>query len=149
MYDLDKTQEWLNRTLQLSRTPPIRGGTTSEPHGRRTTAVSVACAILIMALCIAITPWIRTSGAGESSVVVAQGRVSDRGPSPNRAESLNRGEVEARPIAASAPTFAPRRDRVQPRATWIGTSLDGNIVPLPGYAPPPAPVWLDGGIRSR
>jgi hypothetical protein len=141
MYDLDKTQEWLNRTIQLDRRPPIRGGTTVEPHGRRTTVLSVACAVLLMALCIGITPWIRTVGASESNVVVAEGRVQEA------RQPVNGPEAELAPIVASPPSTSKRLS--QPRSTWIGTPLDGNIVPLPGYSPPPAPTWLDGGIRSR
>jgi len=145
MYDLDKTQEWLNRTIQLNQPPPVRGGSTTDPHARRDTAASVACAVLVIALGILLVTWLRTGSAGPgSSVVVVDGRV----PEPQlKSGHYGQADVDLQPIVAAAPTIEARHLTPRSRPRWLGSSLDGNIVPLPGYSPPPAPVWLDGAAR--
>jgi len=50
VYDLDKTQEWLNRTLAISREPPVRGGLRTDRKTRRQTIAGVGVVALVLLL---------------------------------------------------------------------------------------------------
>jgi hypothetical protein len=143
MYDLDKTQEWLNRTLQMGKTPAVRGGRSPEPHARRHTTMSVAATALVIVLGMLLASWTRPgirAGGGPGVVEVAgSARVADivpMVPSPGVA-----------PAPATAWPAARRPVSNAPALGWTPLALDGNVAPPPGYTAPPAPVWLDGAPR--
>ena len=48
VYDLDKTQEWLNRTIQINKTPPVRGGVRTDYRARRQTLSGIAALLLVI-----------------------------------------------------------------------------------------------------
>jgi hypothetical protein len=48
VYDLDKTQEWLNRTIQINKTPPVRGGVSTDYRARRQTLSGIAALLLVI-----------------------------------------------------------------------------------------------------
>src|SRR5579872_2333650 len=56
MYDLDKTQEWLDRTQQIGRTPALRGGVAPDDRSRRHTVLSVLFALsALLLICLLYT----------------------------------------------------------------------------------------------
>lgn len=144
MYDLDKTQEWLNRTMQMSRPPAIRGGVQAEPNARRNTALSTAAAFVIIAgVMLLFSSTSVRPGLDSGDAVVhmeSQERIAEA--PPLREPSFS--------IAAQSPAPASLRRHSRPARIIFGrsaASLDGDIVPLPGHAAPPAPLWLDSAIR--
>jgi len=146
MYDLDKTQEWLNRTIQLSKAPPVRGGVSSEPHARRDTVLSVGAAALVIILGMLLISWKRSGGEHIpiSNVVEADsGARSAVATAPPQQPHTTMG-----PIHNSNTIHRPNSAANPPAAIWSRSSLDGNVVPLPGHTAPPAPVWLDGAPRA-
>jgi hypothetical protein len=143
MYDLDKTQEWLNRTMQLGKAPPVRGGVSPEPHARRYTMLSMGAAALVIILGMLLISWKR-SGVGEriesSSVVDADSktRVQVIIAPPQSSQASSFANRSSNSIHRPVPNHTP------PVAVWSRTALDGNVTPLPGHTAPPAPIWLDG-----
>lgn len=144
MYDLDKTQEWLNRTMQLGKTPAVRGGGTPDPNARKHTTLSVTAAFLIIILGMLLMSWTRMGARVDAGRILvgieASVRVADAAPYRQAAGIPIRGTISmaSRPRAIVPESFG-----------WPALSLDGNIVPLPGHTAPPAPVWLDGAPRRR
>jgi hypothetical protein len=53
--NLDRTQEWLNRTQSWPRTPPVRGGAAPDPSARRQSIIGVAL-VLIGVLILVLIP---------------------------------------------------------------------------------------------
>jgi hypothetical protein len=139
MYDLDKTQEWLNRTIQLNSGPAVRGGVSSEPHARKHTAVSVLVAFVVIAVGMLLISWTRGAGGTDANIVSAEGS-SRVAPAPPRM---------APAFATAPPAIRAAPARPRPAAGWPALSLDGDIKPLPGHTAPPAPIWLDGAIMRR
>lgn len=138
MYDLDKTQEWLNRTIQLHKGPAVRGGVSGEPHARKHTAVSVLVAFTVIFAGILLISWTRGNSGAESDLISVEGsgRVS---PSP----------TPAAPVVATSPVTRTATSPTRRTADWPALSLDGDVKPLPGHTAPPAPIWLDGPLLRR
>jgi hypothetical protein len=137
MYDLDKTQEWLNRTIQLNSGPAVRGGVSSEPHSRKHTVTSILVAFAVIAAGMLLMSWTRGAGSAmDSRVAAADGQ-------RRAAPPANLPHVAVSPVVGSAPV--PARNTVN----WPALSLDGDVRPLPGHSAPPAPVWLDGPLLRR
>jgi len=145
MYDLDKTQEWLNRTQQIGRTPALRGGLAPDYRARRHTALSVLFALTVVALGILLFTRLRppalTSDSGEQFLTApGSTRIADMSAAPSVAP------------ATARPAARPYVRRVRPPSQLDfdapDTLLDGPVVPLPGHVAPPAPIWLDGVSRS-
>lgn len=139
LYDLDKTQEWLNRTLAIGKAPPIRGGIRPDRKARRTTAISLAATALVILLGILIAPWLRSAPVAD--VVVPKHDANDRRPvvrmsqaSPTVHQDLITRPAIIHPLLVGLDSSTP--------------DLDGGIRPLPGHAAPPAPVYLDGPSPS-
>jgi hypothetical protein len=144
VYDLDKTQQWLDRTLAIRREPPMRGGLKPDHKTRRQTAFGVALVALVILL-LAMLP-VRKQVVAAAAAAPA-----------TRLEKAS----ENAPHSVLTPTIAPRaHDSRAPR--WelaSGSARGGRIL---GYIPqenrsyrgptrphsqmvaPPAPVWLDG-----
>jgi hypothetical protein len=153
VYDLDKTQEWLNRTIQLNRTPPVRGGVRTDHRARRQTAAGVLLFVSALTLIVWITTALRTSSVQPLAA-----------PAPAKAESV----VAALPavpapewiVRPQPPAFVPERQPAAPPPGlgWSGFSLrvkgashrsdrrtvDRSSAPPGTFAAPPAPTWLDG-----
>ena len=141
IYDLDKTQEWLNRTIQLDRTPPVRGGLNTEPHARKHTALAVLGAIAAMALGIAL---MSRTGIRAAS---APARIVEIGGAARVQDNVSAAIPE--PAAMRAPAPSRAKARASGAMAWPPLTLDGGVVPLPGHTAPPAPVWTDGVPRLR
>jgi len=150
VYDLDKTQEWLNRTIQLSKDPPVRGGTSSEPHARRHTVLSIGAAAVVILLGMLLFSW-RKSSVSESitspNVVEVDSKTRVQvmvAPPPQPSQASSFDGRSASTIHRPNPVINP------PKPVWSRTALDGNLTPLPGHTAPPAPTWLDSASnRSR
>jgi hypothetical protein len=142
MYDLDKTQEWLNRTIQMSKGPAVRGGVSGEPHARKHTAASVLAAFAVILAGMLLMSWTRGAGDGTGSTVVAVEARRRVAAAPSSSPPTVTG-------VASPPGNRPRQPVNRVPAGWPALSLDGDVTPLPGHTAPPAPVWLDGPLFRR
>src|ERR1044071_8183046 len=66
--DLDRTQEWLNRTQAIRRTPAVRGGVAADHTSLRQTAAFVLGGLLVMLILLLIP---RPSHEQQKRLVVA------------------------------------------------------------------------------
>lgn len=157
--DLDKTQEWLERTQQLGRTPAVRGGVAPDHRARRQTigAVGLVAGIL---LALAMVP--RPLPASQSLVSDARKILSTESPplvaavarpsptpvlprrdliatppTPSRANNQTQGRRRSLVAASGNPT-----DRIAPHAPiWIEMRPMRRDQPaLAASAPPPTPA---------
>ena len=141
VYDLDKTQEWLNRTLAISKEPPVRGGLRPDHKARRQTALAIGIVALVL-LVLALLPLRRAvvpvAAPLQEPLALAEPPAQFAAPVPVQPRddlttkwlsSLQRHE-DNRPILDVMPQpFARSR----------------NIaVPPDQRVPPAAPIWLDG-----
>ena len=134
IYDLDKTQEWLNRTQQIGRTPALRGGVAPDDRSRRHTILSVLFALsALLLICLVYTRLrpVVSASASDAQLLKPSG--------PTRVEDASATYPSAR---VDAPAITPPPSR--PNFVAPALSLDGGIVPLPGHVAPSAPIWLDG-----
>ena len=143
VYDLDKTQEWLNRTLAIRREPPVRGGVRTDHRTRRQTALGLGVVGLAL-LAMLLHAWLRPQ-----EVKVAAHRMDAR--------RVQRESVTAPPqppdnaAALSLVLSHQEKPRLQPYLSRAETAMPQ----LPAWkrttshrtrtvVAPPAPVWLDG-----
>lgn len=148
MYDLDKTQAWLNRTIQLNKTPPVRGGVEPDSRLRRQTAGGVTLVAVALG-CLMLLPRPQ--------------------PDPNRGlVSQTEPTRVDQPKPEAPPKPLPPVDPMTEVITWDrtmrdlengrgvsstvfqqpGDNLYEGVRPLPGHVAPPAPIFLDGEARG-
>lgn len=147
MYDLDRTQEWLNRTQALARVPAMRGG---DPEDRRPywqAAVGVAAVLLFVVSLIQLSGWRPRAAApppAPSSVAMAS-------LAPIQSHEMLREVAPGRLIRLNAPApSAPETSYQPPIPLRDGKPLPPDTLLLPpGHVSPPAPVWLDTPQDSR
>ncbi|MCC6727809.1 MAG: hypothetical protein IT208_00550 [Chthonomonadales bacterium] len=127
VYDLDRTQEWLRRTQQIGRPPPVRGGVVPDVRARRQTLACVGASAAVLAG-LALLP-------------------GPRGPAPAapRAVALARARwLPARAMDASGAALHAARATGAPTSGMPGIA---SPPPAGSHVAPPAPVWLDGAAR--
>jgi hypothetical protein len=147
MYDLDKTQAWLERTIQLNKKPPVRGGVEPDVRLRRQTAGGVSL-VAVALFCLTLLP--RPEADTNRGLV--------RSEEPTRVDQ---------PKPQAPPKPLPPVDPVTEVIIWDRTMRDlehgrgvsstafqqpdGNLYEgiriRPGAVPPPAPIFLDGEPR--
>src|ERR1700724_1362617 len=122
MYDLDKTQEWLNRTQQIGRTPALRGGLAPDHRGRRHTTLSVVFALTVVLLGSLLFRWLRPP-----ILISDSGGQRLTAPGPTRI-------ADTATAASVAPAIArPARHSFMPQGRLpSGLSFDVPDVPLDG-----------------
>lgn len=140
VYDLDKTQEWLNRTMQIGKEPPVRGGLKPD-RSRRQTLLALAGVLMILAGGILLAPRLRSASPTTSE----QGKLKP-------ADGVTR--VLPPPVVSPVPstvdqTGLPLSIPLMPIApsTRFGfdapeLDLSGGIRPLPGHVAPHVPLSL-------
>lgn len=123
IYDLDKTQEWLNRTIQLNQPPPIRGGLVRDGRQIRHFAATVGIAAVILLLMIL---WPRSQAISTSSVA--------RGPLDHAkiAKDSNNLMVTMGQVPTQSSVIPKRRLPKDQTVNFVGTSV-----------PPSVPIFLD------
>src|SRR5689334_6059877 len=109
VYDLDKTQEWLNRTMAIRREPPLRGGVRGDFKARRQTIAGVALVGLVLLL-LACLPVRQAMVAAAKPVEKSADLPAMNQPQPVNAEptSTTRGNVLTEKWLASLRQSSPR-----------------------------------------
>ena len=128
VYDLDKTQEWLNRTQELRRKPAVRGGVLKDVRARNQALAGVG-AVMVAVLALALLPW---SGRPTETHSIPNA------PVPQSARASSALEPAPALIASPSPKPAPPPAAVVPPIALP----TGPSTPIPRAAPF-APIWLD------
>jgi len=130
MYDLDRTEAWLQRTRQLPRRVTPGGPPAGASVRRRDAAVAVGAAATTLAIVLLLRALL-------VPVEPAVAAYRDRA----RIERAPAGRTPARLTQdARAHSGGPSEPPIL--STWPGPIE--WFVPPPGHVPPPAPTWLDG-----
>jgi hypothetical protein len=148
MYDLDKTQEWLNRTQALNRVPAMRGGLQEDRRPYQQAAVGVAILLLFLVFIIQ-SPRFRPRVA---SPPPAPPSLPTASLAPIQSQEMLRGMTPSSLTRAASPdsSGADNSFYMPPIPMRDGKPLppDTPLLP-PGHVSPPAPVWLDGPQSPR
>jgi hypothetical protein len=147
MYDLDRTQEWLNRTQALARVPAMRGGLSEDRRPYWQAAVGAAAVLLFVVFLIQLSGWRPRAAAPPP----APSSLPTASLAPIQSHEMLREVAPDRLIRANtASASVPETSYQPPIPLRDGKPLppDTPLLP-PGYVSPPAPVWLDGPQNPR
>ena len=136
--DLDRTQEWLNRTQSFPRTPPVRGGVNVDRKARRQTAFGV---IIVLAAIVLLALFPRPDRT-IPSVVAPEGQLDNAGARDLLSITIpgSRDVLRSKSRTASSGELAPSA-RGYLYSTYSGPYLNDSPLDT-GIVAPPAPVWL-------
>ena len=135
--DLDKTQDWLNRTQSISRGPAVRGGVDPDLRARRQTASGIALVVAAVLLLLFLPTVERL--INQAATQAAQSEAKPQGGLLNSARST---AVES--AFSPVPSVSPGRQayaRKLPMTEYRGPYFTAMGVAT-DHVPPPAPVWL-------
>jgi hypothetical protein len=141
MYDLDRTQEWLNRTQALHRVAAMRGGLQEDRRPYRQAAIGAGIVLVFLLLLIQLSG----SRPHIAAAPPAPPPLSTASLAPVLSHEMLRDVAQDRLIRANAAASAAKTSYQPPIPLRDGRPLppDTPLLPL-GHVSPPAPVWLDG-----
>ena len=144
VYDLDKTQQWLDRTLAINKQPPVRGGVKTDHRTRRQTLAGVMIVGIVL---LALALWPRAAVKVKAETPLS--RVKVPAADPAGPEALTIAAAQS-PIPRETPN---QRRRTTRRTKWVvpTRSIDQkwalsnrDRTENQTTVAPPAPIWLDG-----
>ena len=148
--NLDRTQEWLNRTQAIKRTPAVRGGVVREKRTARQTASFMLTALLLL-LAVFLAP--RPAHEGTKRIASMEilpaltdyaGEISQPPPQPLPTHPLHAAPSRSRWSSqvlneARIWHYPPRANRIAPHAPIWMVSEPGSWT-APGASSPSAPA---------
>jgi hypothetical protein len=134
--DLDKTQEWLNRTQAIRRTPPVRGGIVKDVRTNRETALCVLAGLLCIIL-VMLVPRPTPSPLERVELSAALPAVTDLAAS---ASMIQPHYTPAQPATGALISHRPTSQLTTNPITWNAPPPNDRIAPH-------APIWLESEPR--
>lgn len=134
--DLDKTQEWLNRTQQWSRTPAVRGGVETDHRSRRQAIAGLALVLLgILILALIPRPQPVTQRIAQAPLGPA--------PMPAGRRDILASSYSPPAVPIERPPMITLTGPPKPGHMFINDQPYFTVVRHRGdHVPPPAPIWL-------